>query len=117
MKSVFGLLLFLFLFTSINTSAQKDHFLYFQTEGKQSFYIKLDNKIFSSSASGYLIIPKLNEGKYVITFGFPKNEWPEQVINYKLEKDAGLVLKNFGEKGWEVVNLQSLNVIDRKSVV
>ena len=110
MKSVFGLLLFLFLFTSINTSAQKDHFLYFQTEGKQSFYIKLDNKIFSSSASGYLIVPKLNESNYVITFGFPKNEWSEQVINYKLNKDAGLLLKNFGEKGWGVVNLQSSNV-------
>lgn len=46
-----------------------------------------------------------------MVFGFPKNEWPEEVINYTLAKDAGFLLKNFSEKGWGLFDLQSLNVI------
>ncbi len=110
MKYALSLLVLAFTFNSLSISAQQSHFLYFQTEGKQLFYVKLDNKIFSSSESGYLIVPKLSEDNYRITFGFAKNEWPEQVINYKLDKDAGLLLKNFGEKGWGVFNLQSSNI-------
>ncbi len=52
--------------------------MYFQTENKQQFYVKLGSKIFSSSSAGYLIVAKLKEGDYTITYGFPKNEWPEK---------------------------------------
>ena len=101
----------IFTFLSIHSSAQQNHFLYFQTENKQPFYIKLDNKILTSSSSGYLILSKLKDGDYAIKFGSIKNEWPEQTINYKLNKDAGYIFKNFGEKGWGLFNLQSLDII------
>ncbi|MEO6453189.1 MAG: hypothetical protein ABIN97_03910, partial [Ginsengibacter sp.] len=110
MKYIFFCFLF-FTFFITPVSAQQNHFLYFQTEAKQPFYVKLDNKVFSSSSSGYLVVPRLKEGSYKLTFGFPKNEWPEQTINYKLEKDAGYLLKSFSDKGWGLFDLQSLNVI------
>ena len=109
MKYIFSLLIS--IVSSLNISAQQNHFLYFQTENKQPFYVKLDNKIFSSSSAGYLIVSKLKEGNYTITFGFPKNEWPEEKISFKVNKDAGYILKNFEEKGWGVFNLQSFDVI------
>jgi len=56
-------------------------------------------------------LPKLKDGDYVIKFGSTKNEWPEQTVNYKLNKDAGYIFKNFGEKGWGLFNLQSLDII------
>jgi len=111
MKYTFLSVLLIFTFSFLSTSAQQNHFIYFQTENKQPFYIKLDNKIFSSSSSGYLILPKLKDGDYAIKFGSTKNEWPEQTINYKLNKDAGFIFKNFGEKGWGLFNLQSLDII------
>ncbi len=105
-------------FGFIIARAQQNHFIYLQTENKQSFYIKLDKKILSSSASGYLIIPKLTDGSYTLTLGFPKNEWPEQKVTCFVDKkDAGYILKNFGEKGWGLFNWQTMNVVmaDKKS--
>ena len=97
-----------------NTAAktQQNHFIYFQTENKQPFYVKLDKKLLSSSASGYLIVPKLQDGAYTLTIGFPKNIWPEQNITCSVnKKDDGYLLKNFGDKGWGLFNLQTLEVV------
>ena len=111
MKCVTAFTLLIFAFSFLHTFAQQNHFIYFQTENKQPFYIKLDNKIFSSSSSGYLILSKLTAGNYTIKFGSPKNEWPEQSVNYKLYKDAGFVFKNMGENGWGLYNLQSSEML------
>lgn len=107
-----GSLLAAILFFSNTMFAQQNHFIYVQTENKQPFYIKLDKKILSSSASGYLIIPRLQEGTYVLSIGFPKNEWPEQNVTCTVnKKDAGYLLKDFGEKGWGLFNLQTMEVV------
>src|SRR5882757_6295280 len=98
MKYLFASLL---ICLSVSAHAQQNHFKYIQADNRQPFYIKLDKKILSSSASGYLIIPKLQEGNYTLTIGFPKNEWPEQNVTCSVnKKDAGYLLKNFGDKGW-----------------
>jgi Domain of unknown function (DUF4476) len=106
------LILFSFFLFSSAVIAQQNRFIYIQTENKQAFYVKLDKKLFSSSSSGYLIIPKLQDGTYELFIGFPKNEWPEQKVTCTINKtDAGYLLKNFGDKGWGLFNLQSLQVI------
>ena len=100
------------VFFSFGLAAQQNHFIYFQTENKQPFYVKLDKKLLSSSASGYLIVPKLQDGAYTLTIGFPKNIWPEQNITCSVnKKDDGYLLKNFGDKGWGLFNLQTLEVV------
>ena len=104
-------IMIIFLLLSLGTRAQINHFIYLQTENKQPFYVKLDKIVLSSAASGYLIIPKLTDGSYKLIVGFPKNEWPEQIFNCTVSQmDAGYLLKNFGEKGWGLFNLQSLDV-------
>ena len=102
----------LLLFPLAGIKAQQNHFLYIQTEGRQPFYVKLDKKIYSSSASGYLLISKLKTATYSLAIGFPKSEWTEQNIQCKIDdNDIGLLLKNFGSKGWGLFNLQTLDVI------
>jgi hypothetical protein len=92
--------------------AQQNHFIYLQTENKYPFYVKMDKKILSSSVSGYLIIPKLQDGNYALTIGFPKEEWPEQQVTCTVnKKDVGYLVKNFGSKGWGLFNLQTMEVI------
>jgi hypothetical protein len=92
--------------------AQQSHFIYLQTDNKQPFYVKLNEKLFSSSASGYLVIPKLPNGTHDLAVGFPKNEWPNQVIPVTVvNKDLGFMLKNFDSKGWGLFNMQSMDVI------
>ncbi len=100
------------LIGSLSVAAQQNHFIYIQTENKQSFYVKMDKKVFSSSGSGYVIIPQLKDGPYTLSVGFPKSEWPEQAINCTVsKKDEGFLLKNFGEKGWGLFNLQTLEIL------
>jgi hypothetical protein len=102
----------LFFFYSANSSAQQTHFVYIQTENKQLFYVKLNEKIFSSTSSGYVILPKLTDGSYKLNIGFPKNEWPVQNIDVVVkERDAGFLLKNFDTKGWGLFNLQTLEML------
>lgn len=73
--------------------------------------MRWDKKIISSSVSGYLIISKIPDGVYTFNVGFPKNEWPEQTFVCEINrKDLGFVLKNFGEKGWGIFNLQTLEI-------
>lgn len=99
------------LSASIATYAQQNHFIYLQTDNKQAFYIKMNDKLFSSSYSGYVVIPKLQNGNYNFTIGFPKNEWGQQTMAIKIDNnDLGFMLKNFGDKGWGLFNIQTLNV-------
>ena len=108
----------LFLFLLPGLKAQQNHFIYIQNETHQAFYVKLDKKLFSSSTSGYVILPKLKDGSYKLTIGFQKTGVGEQNMLCTIDKtDIGFLLKNFGTKGWGLFNLQTLDVImDNTSV-
>ena len=112
MKHLKFCLFWCFSMSFIAAEAQQNHFIYIQTENKQPFYVKLDNKLLSSTSSGYVVLSKLKSGTYNLAIGFPKSEWPEQNIPCTItNKDLGFVLKNFGEKGWGLFNLQTLDVV------
>jgi len=90
------------------TFSQKQYFIYLQAEPEQVFFIKLNEKIHNSTSSGYLILSRLKDTVYNFTVGFPQNKWPEQKFSVDLKaRDRGYLLKNFGEKGWGLVDLQS----------
>lgn len=91
--------------------AQQNRFIYLQTENQQTFYVKLNNTVYSSSPSGYLIIPKLTDGRYELQIGFPRNEYPAQIVQCELAgKDGGYVLKNLGNETWGLFNLTTLEL-------
>ena len=103
-------LLFLLLFCTLSF-AQQNRFIYLQTENKQPFFVKLDNKVLNSYPLGYLIIPKLDDGLYSLVIGFPESNY-EQEFNCSIKnKDVGFIIKNVGEKQWQLLNLQTMNVI------
>ena len=107
-----GLIIFLLFFMSMSLQAQQNRFIYIQTDNKQPFYIKIDKKFLSGAASGYIIISKLIDSTYKLSIGFPNNVWVEQYVTISIAKtDVGFILKNFGEKGWGLFNLQTLQVL------
>lgn len=102
----------LFLLLSLSLIAQQNHFVYIQADNKQPFYVKLNDKVYSSSATGYIILSKLVENNYNLTIGFPKNEWAEQKLNLTVQKnDLGYLLKNFEEKGWGLVDMNTFQIL------
>lgn len=92
-------------------TAQQHFFLYIQTENKQPFYVKTNEKLYSSSATGYVVISKLSPDIHVLTIGFNKEKFPEQNFRLVVDKDAGYLLKDYGTKGWGLVNLQNNLVV------
>jgi len=91
--------------------SQQNHFLYIQADDKQTFSVNVNGKTYNSSDIGYVIIPKLTDGKYQLNVSFPDNKYPDQQFNCVINKnDAGYALKNFNEKGWGLFNLQTLDV-------
>lgn len=93
------------------TSAQKVYFLYLQTDNQTPFYVKMGDKILSSSASGYLIIPNLNDGSYNFGVGFAKSNAAEAKFSVSIDQnDKGFILKSF-EDGLALFNIQDLSVV------
>lgn len=91
--------------------AQQNHFVYIQSDDKQPFSVNLNGKSYNSSDIGYVIIPKLADGKYQLNVTFPENKFPDQQFYCVVNKnDIGYALKNFKEKGWGLFNLQTLDV-------
>src|ERR1700712_609161 len=103
--------IFFLSFCLNHLSAQEKHFVFIQADNKQPFYVSVNGKLYSSTASGYVIIPKLADGNYNFTVGFAQNAFPEQSFTTVIQnKDLGFDLKNFGDKGWGLFNLQSLDI-------
>lgn len=91
--------------------SQKLYFIYLQSDNDQPFFLKMNDKIHSSSNTGYLILPRLHDSSYNFTVGFPQNKFPEQKFLIDIKgKDRGYLLKNFGEKGWGLFDLQTLAI-------
>lgn len=100
-----------FVVASFAATAQKVYFIYLQTDAEQPFFVKINDKIHSSSASGYLILSRLHDSTYSFSVGFPQNKWPEQNFTVTInKKDHGFLLKNFGDKGWGLFDLQTMTV-------
>jgi hypothetical protein len=100
-----------FSFSTVNSHAQLNHFIYLQSENKQPFYVKMDKKILNSTIAGYLIIPKLQDGTHDFSLGFLSADNKEHDFSCLVSKDAGYLVKNFGDKGWGLFNLQTLQVL------
>ncbi len=103
--------LILFLLLSASAFSQRTHFLYLQSDPQEPFFVRMDEKIFSSTASGYVILSNLTDSTCNFTVGFPQNKFPQQKFAITTHKrDHGFLVKNFGEKGWGLFNLQTLAV-------
>ena len=71
----FGLVIMLNVLT-INAFAQKRYFVYLQAEDKQPFYVMINQKNYSSSINGHLVIPKLKNGLHFLRGNFLKFSVP-----------------------------------------
>ena len=92
--------------------AQQDYFVFVQSENRQPFYVRLGEKNYSSSSTGHVILSKLKDSAYVITVGFPQNQFPEQDFTVRVSRrDRGFELKNLGEKGWALFDWQTMELI------
>jgi hypothetical protein len=111
MKKLFKLFVFLF-FASASLNAQKVYFIYLQTDNQQPFYARMGDKIYNSTAAGYLILSNLRDSIYSVNIGMQGSEVADQPYSIPVnKKDQGFLIKNFGDKGWGLFNLTSMATI------
>jgi hypothetical protein len=105
------LILFVFLAgLTVQGFSQKIYFAYLQSEAGQPFFVRMNDKVFSSSSSGYLILSRLHDSTYNIYLGFP-GQSTEQKFSIPINhKDKGYLLKDFGAQGWGLFDMQALTV-------
>lgn len=111
------LIIFIFLVLNLSATAQKDYFVYIQTENNQPFFVRMQDRNYASSANGYLILPRLRDSIYQLNIGFPQAKWPDQRFNVTIAgRDRGFLLKLFEDSGWGLFDLQTLAVLKPETV-
>jgi hypothetical protein len=96
--------------------AQSTHYLFFQTENNRPFYLRIMGSTLSSNASGYLLIPKLTDGKYEIYIGFAQSEEEQQYEITVEGKDLGFSLKQELDNTWSLFNLVDFSQLKGKTI-
>lgn len=106
-----------FLFMGFGSlSAQTTHYLFFQTENNKPFYLRIMGSTLSSSATGYLLIPKLTNGKYEIHIGFALSNTEQQFELTVEGQDLGFSLKLELDNSWNLFNLADFSQYRGKTV-
>lgn len=90
--------------------SQKVFFIYIQSEASQPFFVQMKEKVYSSSASGYIILSKLTDTTHTFSIGFPRSNAKYYFSVGMNKKDHGYLLKDFGVKGWGLFDRQLLTV-------
>jgi len=104
------LLISFFALLASLVSAQKIYFIYLQTETGEPFFVRMNDKLYSSESSGYLILPKLKDSTYKFKLGFPSKDIDLDFTTSINKKDHGYLIKNLGDKGWGLFDLQTLDL-------
>jgi hypothetical protein len=104
------LLVFIFAIAACWLHAQKIYFIYLQTENGDPFFVRMNDKLYNSTPPGYLIIPRLIDSTYNLKLGFPGQDRDFDFTTKINKRDHGYLIKNFGDKGWGLFDLQSLSV-------
>jgi len=108
MKRTFLICFFALLASLLN--AQKIYFIYLQTETGEPFFVRMNDKLYSSESPGYLILPRLRDSTYKFKLGFPSKDVDLDFSTSINKKDHGYLIKNLGDKGWGLFDLQSLDL-------
>jgi hypothetical protein len=91
-------------------NGQRLYFIYLQTDTGEPFFATLNEKLSNSTASGYLVLSKLKDSSYHFKIGFPGKDAELDFTVLVNGRDHGYLIKNFGEKGWGIYDLQSLSI-------
>lgn len=100
-----------FVAASFCANAQKVYFIYLQTDNTNPFYLKMNDKIYSSTASGYLILSNLVDSTYNFSIGFPSSQQETRFAVTIASNDKGYLIKKF-ESGIGLFDLQNLSIIN-----
>jgi hypothetical protein len=94
----------------LSVSAQRVYFIYFESD-KHPFYLKMDDKVYSSSEPGYLLLSNLKDSGYTFFIGFPSGQPKEAKFQVNIKgTDHGFAIRNT-DGVINLFDLQKLNLV------
>ena len=109
MKRVLIVVLLLFAMQAVR--AQKVYFIYIQSESNAPFFVKMGDKVASSTAAGYVILPKLVDSVYSFTVGKNGQAAVESRFSVTIsKKDRGFLLREADGK-FSLFDLQAMTSV------
>ncbi len=100
-----GILVLFILALQFSGYTQQHHFVYLQTENRTPFYIQRDGKTISSTAAGYLILGKMQDGEYPLKLGVLGSNIIQEYLLKVEGVNAGYLVKELEGMGWALQNL------------
>ena len=98
------------LLLGLAAGAQKVYFVYVQSDNGAPFYVRLADKVASSTSAGYVILSGLRDSSYLLQVGFPGSSTESRFPVTLNGEDKGYVLKQVSG-AWNLFDLQSLGLI------
>lgn len=104
-----SLLLLVFMIGGITVRAvAQNHFIYLQSETNKAFTVTVNNKNYSSTGTGYVIIPRLKTGEYNLMVRFKQSNTVDTKFTAVIDKkDVGYIVKENGNSAVGLVDLQT----------
>lgn len=95
----------------LRLSAQSPFFIYVQSEPATPFSISCKGQTLRSSQTGYLIVSNLTDTVLQLAVSFPDKKQPDQLFVVRTQgSDQGYLLKDYGDKGWGLLDWRQLLV-------
>ena len=101
-------LLVLIISSSIGgkVTGQEVNFIHLQTENNQSFQVSWNGNNFSSSSSGYLVIPQVTAGTHQLLLTFPADLTTEIAFSIvSVDKPRGFSLRQGIDNSWTMFDM------------
>ncbi|MCO5236393.1 MAG: hypothetical protein M9933_09010 [Chitinophagaceae bacterium] len=105
-------IVFLIPFLANTVFGQEQYYIYIQSEEHRAFYVRVEGETYTSSGTGYLVIPGLEKNTYELIIGYPGEKPAEWRFNCSINTtDLGFVLKQDKRSGVQLLNLKEQNGI------
>ncbi len=106
------LILFVTLLNSSALQSQQTNFIHIQSDANQPFAVQLKGLTYSSSTTGYLVIPQVPAGEHTLLIGFAGNNFPEYNFQCTMaDKPRGFSLKQGVDNSWTLFDMVDFTVI------
>jgi hypothetical protein len=99
------------IIAGLRLSAQSPFFIYVQSEPATPFSVSCKGQTLRSSQTGYLIVSNLTDTVLQLAVSFPDKKQPDQLFVVRTQgSDQGFLLKDYGDKGWGLLDWRQLLV-------
>lgn len=106
------LLLIISFLMNGRVNGQQVSFIHLQTENNQSFQVSWNGNNFSSSSSGYLVIPQVTAGTHQLLLTFPADLTTEIAFSIvSVDKPRGFSLRQGIDNSWTMFDMIDFSIV------